>query len=108
MARARRGRGEGGVYQRADGVWCASVSVGYDPDGKRKRRVLYGETKREVQDKLREVQEQVSRGIMLKPSKLRVSEFLKTWLKNSVHGSVRPNTYASYESTVNTHLIPRL
>jgi hypothetical protein len=43
MARARRGRGEGGVFQReSDGLWAGTVSLGYDGTGNRKRRVVYG------------------------------------------------------------------
>lgn len=52
MARKRRGRREGGIYQRADGLWVASVSLGYSPTGKRRRKVVYGKTKAEVQEKL--------------------------------------------------------
>ena len=58
-----RGRGEGGIYQRADGQWCASVSLGYYENGKRKRRVIYGATKKEVQGELRKVQDTVQNEI---------------------------------------------
>src|SRR5258706_8843725 len=52
LTRTRRGRGEGGIYRRSDGTWCGSVSLGYDANGKRKRRVVYGDTKQEAQEKL--------------------------------------------------------
>ena len=45
MARKRRGRGEGSIFQRADGRWTATITVGYDGNGKRKRRTVYGKTK---------------------------------------------------------------
>src|SRR5690348_5442684 len=54
MARKPRGRGEGGIWRRAGGQWCASVSLGYTAAGKRNRKVLYGATKAEVQEKLKE------------------------------------------------------
>lgn len=38
----RRGNGEGSIYRRSDGKWCATLAVGYDQNGKRKRRYLYG------------------------------------------------------------------
>src|SRR5438128_12137394 len=53
MPRSRRGRGEGSIYQRGDGIWTTSISLGYDGNGKRLRRVLYGDSKAEVQQKLR-------------------------------------------------------
>ncbi len=34
----RRGNGEGSIYRRADGKWCASVTIGHDENGRRKRR----------------------------------------------------------------------
>ena len=37
MARKRRGRGEGSIHQRADGLWEAKISLGYDGNGKRRR-----------------------------------------------------------------------
>lgn len=55
MARSkktRRGHNEGGVYQRADGKWVASVTIGTDSDGKRIRKVFYGKTKTEVAMKM--------------------------------------------------------
>jgi hypothetical protein len=31
--------GEGGIYQRADGKWVASIDLGQGDDGKRQRHV---------------------------------------------------------------------
>ena len=89
MARTRRGRGEGSVYQRADGTWCGSVSVGYDGNGKRRRRTVYGATKAEAQQKLREAQ---NSGAPVVP-RLTVGEWLDRWLETSVKpwsSSARP------------------
>jgi len=47
----RHGNGEGGIYQReSDGIWCASVDLGF-MNGKRRRKVIYGKTCKEVADK---------------------------------------------------------
>ncbi len=48
----RRGNGEGSIYQRADGKWRATLTIGHDENGKRKRRYLYGRTKGEVLEKI--------------------------------------------------------
>src|SRR5579859_6966915 len=50
---ARRGKGEGSIFQRSDGRWCAQVSDGYGPSG-RKRSYVYGKTRVEVARKLTE------------------------------------------------------
>ena len=50
----RRSKGEGGIYRRSDGRWCASVDLGHS-NGKRRRRVIYAKTRREVAEKLFEL-----------------------------------------------------
>ena len=54
--RKRRGRGEGTIYQRPNGLWVAMNSVGVDHEGRRIRRSVSGRTKAEVQRKLRDLQ----------------------------------------------------
>ena len=44
---SKRGNEEGSIYQRQDGIWVASVSLGFDGNGKRLRRTLYGKTRKE-------------------------------------------------------------
>jgi integrase len=40
-----RGKGEGSIFQRQDGLWAASVDLGRKPDGKRWRKTVYGKTR---------------------------------------------------------------
>jgi integrase len=104
MARKRRGRSEGSIYQRGDGQWTASVSIGYDVNGKRRRRTVYGVTKKEVQDKLRNLQDDVAAGIVKTPEREKLGDYLTRWLENTARPSVRRNTYASYEQTIRLHI----
>ena len=55
-SKKRRGNGEGSICQRSDGRWMARITVGFTPAGKRSVRTVYDRTKREVQDKLTELQ----------------------------------------------------
>ena len=43
-AKPRRPKGEGGVYQRADGMWCVSLELP-STDGKRRRKVICRKSK---------------------------------------------------------------
>jgi len=55
--RARRGRGEASIYQReSDGRWVGSLSLGHTGSGKRRRKVVYGDTKNAVAEELRKLQ----------------------------------------------------
>ncbi len=52
---SKRGHGEGSIYQRSDnGIWCTVVDLGY-VNGKRKRKYIYGKTRKEVAEKLKVV-----------------------------------------------------
>lgn len=100
----RRGRGEGSITRRADGRWMARVDLGWQ-DGKRRRKTLYGRTKREVQDKLRETLHRTEKGLPPIPEHETVGAFLRRWLE-IVRGKVRPRTHKSYEQVVRIHLEP--
>jgi integrase len=74
----------------------------------RHRRVLYGRTRAEVQDKLLAVQGDVRAGLPVPTRHQSVGEFLKVWLDEVAGPSVRPRTYRSYEQVLRLHVIPDL
>lgn len=101
--RSRRGRGEGSVYQRGDGIWCASISLGVDKsNGKRLRKVVSGSSKKAVLDKLRELDPTLGGTVSPK-----VCDWLEVWL-NSISSTVEPRTLDGYRSHCTHHLKPRL
>ena len=74
---ARRGSGEGGIFQReSDGRWVATVELGKGSNGKRLRKTMYGSSKRQVQAKLKTAQDARVEGIVATGSNKTVS----TWL----------------------------
>jgi integrase len=79
---ARRGRGEGTVYRRADGRWEAAFGFG----GRRQRYVA--RSQRDVRA--------IEQGIVLSGSSQRVEEYLARWLEDSVRPSVRWTTHRAY------------
>lgn len=101
----RRAHGSGSVYQRKDGVWVASIDLGY-VSGKRKRKYLYASTQDGVVRKMNENLGRLHRGINIAPDRITVEDYLKQWLEESVRPSVRIRTFESYRSIVDLHLIP--
>src|ERR1022692_4451968 len=86
MAVKRRGRGEDSVYfDEANGYWVASVSLGYSPDGKRRRRTVRGRTKTEVRDKLRNLREDIASGVQ-SPATYSVRQAVDDWLRDGLDG----------------------
>jgi hypothetical protein len=45
----RRGHGEGSIFRRDDGRWCAVLNLGWE-NGRRARKYLYGATAAEVRE----------------------------------------------------------
>lgn len=102
----RRGHNEGSIYQRSDGLWVASVSLGM-VNGKRKRKYIYGKTRAEVNRERLKLQHELQRGVPVQTAGTTVAAFLEQWLA-TVKSNVRPKTYLSYSGIVNTHLVPAL
>src|SRR5262249_53324774 len=84
--RKRRGRGEGSVFERGDGVWVGSINLGLTPEGRRKRKTVYGSTKQDVLDELDELRGNIKSGTLPDAGKLTVGQFLTRWLESSREG----------------------
>jgi integrase len=104
MSRKRRGRGEGSVYEEADGRWTGVVSFGYSPTGKRRRKKVHGQTKKAVLDKLRKLQ---GRGLE-EVCNLTVEGFLSRWLENTAKEKTGPTTYLRYKQVVENQIVPHM
>jgi integrase len=105
--RARRGRGEGTVFRRKDGTWCAAITAGYDEDGRRRRRYVYGATKAAVLEAITQLRAQALDGALGEPVRLTVAQFLRRWVDDVVRPSLRPKS-AEYYCGALRYLLPRL
>lgn len=103
----RRARYEGSIYERADGRWAASITLGYE-GGRRRRRSYYGRTQQEVRQKLQQAQRALADGAILTGERQTVGTLLETWLTESAARKVRPRTLQRYREIVGLHLIPAL
>jgi integrase len=104
---AKRGQNEGSIFKRQDGRWVAVLNLGYKT-GKRHRKHFYGETRREVQERLTAALRANQQGLPVAPEKQTVSQFLVRWLEKSVKPNVRPRTYEGYEGHVRLHIVPAI
>jgi len=76
-------------------------------NGKRRRKVIYGKTRKEVADKLKALHRDQAAGINLAPEQYTVEQFLNRWL-DEVICHRRPRTQESYRGTVRLHIIHML
>jgi integrase len=102
---ARRGHNEGSISKRKDGRWEARISLGYE-GGKRKRKIFYGNTRREVQEQLTKALRDHQQSLPVAPERQTVGTFLTTWLETAAKPKLRPRTYTSYRQTITQHLVP--
>ena len=102
----KRGNGEGSISRRKNGGWMAQYVI-YTARG-RKRRTIYGKTRKEVAGKLATALSDREKGMVFEAGTLTVEEYLERWLPDCVRDTVKASTYSSYEQLVNLHAIPTL
>ena len=54
LTKTRRGNKEGSIFQRKDGRWVGAATVGYDENGKVKRKFIYGKRRNGFSKKFKE------------------------------------------------------
>lgn len=94
---------------RTGAMYYPVVELDADPvTGKRARRWHPGHVlKAEAQEALRKLQDDADKGTYVAPIKETFGEYLARWLP-TIKTTVRANTFESYRSAVDVHLIPHL
>lgn len=104
MAKILVGTHEGSIYEEGDG-YTGALSLGFGPDGKRKRLKRKGRTKAEVKSKLKEAVEELDKGVKTDRNYFvrdAVNEFLTAFAKSGKS----PKTQEVYRSLADHQLIP--
>ena len=92
-----------------NGNWMGAATVGFDVEkGKPQRKYFYGKTRAEVAEKMNEALGKVKNGTYTEPSKMLFAEWLDTWINEYMEPSLRPTTWASYQTQVEKHIKPSL
>lgn len=77
----RRSNGEGNVTKRKDGRWECSIMIGFQKDGRRKRKSFYGKTKQEALQKMRDYQRDMENGLQIDPNLL-FADWADRWFES--------------------------
>jgi integrase len=101
----KRGNGEGSIYPYKNG-FAAYVWVD-TPEGKRKRKYVYGKTREEVHDKWINLHAEAKKGPVATRHRT-LAVFLAYWLEEIVKPNLAPLTYVSYEGSVRLYIDPHL
>jgi len=107
MARrySRRARGEGSVYETAEGRWRASLVIPH-PDGTAQsvRRVVSGRTRAEAVRNLDTLKRETAAGYATGET---LGEYLARWAE-AVRPTLRPATWREYAGHAERYWIPAL
>ncbi|MEW2082091.1 site-specific integrase [Streptomyces sp. NPDC005283] len=104
--RARRaGHGEDTIYwDAAKNRYVGAVSLGHAPNGKRRRPKVYGKTKTEVRQKIRDLKKEIQTGVK-SPANYTVTEGVNDWLERGLKGRDE-KTVGKNRMMADKHLIP--
>lgn len=100
---ARRGHGEGSITRRKDGRYQAAITL-----ENHKRKYFYGETRKEVQDKLNLALYEKKQGMLATGPQQTLKVFLEKWIEQVCKLTKKPNTYSTYRYMLHAHIIPSL
>jgi integrase len=103
----KRSNGEGSIRKKKNGRWVATLTVGYDANGKQKRLSFSGKTQAEVRDALERAKADRGKGVLVANANLGFEAYFAQYLEFK-RGHVRHNTYKSLEYLGRLHLVPRL
>jgi integrase len=98
----RRANGDGALFQRSDGRWCARAEIAG------KMRYFYGRKQGDAKKKLDEALAASRKGIFVEPSKLTFSEWLDFWYLNYCSQEIAESTEGTYEGWIKNHIKPKL
>lgn len=105
----KRGHGEGGVYQRGDGMWVGQLDLGYDPTGRRIRKRVYAKRKADVLAKLDRARADHAAGVLTeRDDAITVGRYLQDWLDHVAAERVRPSTLYDYRYNTARYIDPYL
>ncbi len=101
----RRGKGEGGLFLRSNGLWAAVVDLGY-VDGKRVRREVTSKTKEGAIGKVNAIREEAKNGVKV-AQYTTVADVIETWLTGLESSRrVKPTTLQNYRNVANFYVLP--
>lgn len=100
--------GMGSIRLRADGRWEARYTIGIHPGtGAQLQKSVYGQSQKEVRQKLQHISTEINNGTYAEPSKMTVGNWLEVWHKEYL-ANVKPSTSVSYYQHIKNHLKPAL
>lgn len=99
---SKRANGDGAVYYSdSKQKWVGQITLGYDEKGNRKRKTVYGKTKTEVKNKLKQIEIGVYTGEYVDKSNITFYQLAKQLLDDDYNSNfINENTYYRHIETL--------
>jgi len=99
----------GSIIKRSENSYSIIINLGKDPStGKRKQQWYSVKgTKKQAEKRLAELLHELDTGMLVKPSKLTVGQYLDQWLEGS-RPNIAPNTAQTYAWFIDRHIKPTI
>lgn len=109
MGKPRRGRGDGTLYKRADGLWVGGVELPAGANGQRRQRRVTAKSRNGAIEKLRKLQAAVTAGQVPTAPSTTVEKWLQYWAAEILPTrGVKPATIYQYELAIRRYIVPYL
>lgn len=96
-----------GMKKRADGRYLIQVQIGWDSNGKKKYKNIYGKTIKETEQKAAEFRAKKENGLLVDDSGLTVEQWATQWLATYKSGVSR-STQTMYKGAITNHIVPSI
>lgn len=99
---SKKANGDGAVYYSdTKQKWVGQITLGYDENGKRKRKTVYGTTKTEVKKKLKQIEIGIYTGDFVDKSNITIYQLAKQLLDDDYNSNfIKENTYFRHLETL--------
>lgn len=108
VSKTRRANNEGSIYQRKDGLWVGMISLGFDDEGKQKRKAVYGKSKIEVSKKLAELTNRIASDNYDYVENNTLETMMRDWLMVFKKSQVSPRTFENNIVKFDKHIVPKI
>ena len=108
LKRTRRGNREGSIFQRKNGRWVGTATIGHTEDGKLIRKNVYGRTRMEVSDKLTKLTKRIDSDYFEQLKTNTIGQVMNEWLLVFKKSQVSPRTFEGNLTKFKRHIEPRI
>ena len=100
--------GDGGLYQRSDGVWVGTIEAGWTASGTRKRVTVSSKDKTTAKRKLRDKQREIERdGVTNVSARATVKSWADEWIVME-ESELAPKAFIATRSAVTKWIVPTI